>query len=123
MKHVAHMSSFFDTVGVFLRRQFPQVMQPAKKSQNIISVSNELQALQRGASQPLVLSQGLTGSSFHVPTIAQECVLGHSCTLPTESYLGVPSLIARLGKSTSIPWTRCHPLEPGCGAWERELAW
>src|SRR5258707_4238036 len=36
-----------------------------------------------------------------------------TCTLPTESYLGVPSSVVRLGKSTNASWTRCHPLELG----------
>src|SRR5215472_14993104 len=35
------------------------------------------------------------------------------CTLPTESYVGVPSSVARLGKSTNASWTRCRALELG----------
>src|SRR5215469_6088618 len=35
------------------------------------------------------------------------------CTLPTQSYLGVPSSVVRLGTSTNASWTRCRALELG----------
>src|SRR5262249_15837048 len=48
-------------------------------------------AYRRSARKPLVLSQGLNGCPCLISTIAQACVVGHVCTLPTESHLGVPS--------------------------------
>src|SRR5258707_13543668 len=35
-----------------------------------------------------------------------------SCTLPTQYCLPVPWYVVPTGKSSNVPWTRCHALEP-----------